>query len=445
MSSTLLRNTNYKWWAFLAVSAGTFTSVVDHGTVIVALPTIADHFHTELPTLQWIVVGYGLTISALILPIGRLSDLVGRKRICVTGFVVFMLAAILAGFSTHVVALILARVLMGCGAAMTQSTGMAIAAALLVISKDRVQQDGPRPTFDGLGAALSAGALTTLLVGLTIGPRIGWTSPSMAFAAIGFPGFLGAFIWWELRTSDPMLDLRLFKRRVFAFGVSAGFISFLGTSSILFMMPLYLQSVLGYGPATVGLIMVPNALAMIIMGPLSGRLSDRYGWRKLNVGGLCLSATGILLLSRITETSPLGLVMAGMILQSSGLGMFNSPNTSSILSVVDQSKYGVVSALTQLIRNSATVTSIAVATAIVTATMASMGHPPSLQAVSEGASADVFRAFTSGLRTAYLVMGSLLLVGVVISFLKGGGSGEVVSPLMVGEVRVESSPANGGG
>ena len=211
------------------------------------------------------------------------------------------------------------------------------------------------------------------------------------------------------------------------------------------MMPLYLQSVLGYGPATVGLIMVPNALAMIIMGPLSGRLSDRYGWRKLNVGGLCLSATGILLLSRITETSPLGLVMAGMILQSSGLGMFNSPNTSSILSVVDQSKYGVVSALTQLIRNSATVTSIAVATAIVTATMASMGHPPSLQAVSEGASADVFRAFTSGLRTAYLVMGSLLLVGVVISFLKGGGSGEVVSPLMVGEVRVESSPANGGG
>lgn len=445
MSSTLLRNTNYKWWAFLAVSAGTFTSVVDHGTVIVALPTIADHFHTELPTLQWIVVGYGLTISALILPIGRLSDLVGRKRICVTGFVVFMLAAILAGFSTHVVALILARVLMGCGAAMTQSTGMAIAAALLVLSKDRVQQDGPRPTFDGLGAALSAGALTTLLVGLTIGPRIGWTSPSMAFAAIGFPGFLGAFIWWELRTSDPMLDLRLFKRRVFAFGVSAGFISFLGTSSILFMMPLYLQSVLGYGPATVGLIMVPNALAMIIMGPLSGRLSDRYGWRKLNVGGLCLSATGILLLSRITETSPLGLVMAGMILQSSGLGMFNSPNTSSILSVVDQSKYGVVSALTQLIRNSATVTSIAVATAIVTATMASMGHPPSLQAVSEGASADVFRAFTSGLRTAYLVMGSLLLVGVVISFLKGGGSGEVVSPLMVGEVRVESSPANGGG
>ena len=445
MSSTLLRNTNYKWWAFLAVSAGTFTSVVDHGTVIVALPTIADHFHTELPTLQWIVVGYGLTISALILPIGRLSDLVGRKRICVTGFVVFMLAAILVGFSTHVVALILARVLMGCGAAMTQATGMAIAAALLVLSKDQVQQDGPRPTFDGLGAALSAGALTTLLVGLTIGPRIGWTSPSMAFAAIGFPGFLGAFIWWELRTSDPMLDLRLFKRRVFAFGVSAGFISFLGTSSILFMMPLYLQSVLGYGPATVGLIMVPNALAMIIMGPLSGRLSDRYGWRKLNVGGLCLSATGILLLSRITETSPLGLVMAGMILQSSGLGMFNSPNTSSILSVVDQSKYGVVSALTQLIRNSATVTSIAVATAIVTATMASMGHPPSLQAVSEGASADVFRAFTSGLRTAYLVMGSLLLVGVVISFLKGGGSGEVVSPLMVGEVRVESSPANGGG
>ncbi len=470
MRSALLRSPSYKWWAFLAVGVGTFTSVVDHGTVIVAMPTIADHFQTDLPTVQWVLVGYALTISALLMPMGRLSDIVGRKQVYIAGFVIFVIGAAVAGSSGNIKILVLARVLQGCGAAMTQSTAMAmlvsifpaaergkalgthlsvvgvgavagpamggllvsldwswvffinipvglvaIVTALIILDNRLFPRPSQRPKFDWLGAALSVGALIALLMAITSGPRIGWESPAISAAAVAFVALLAAFIWWELRTPSPMLDVRLFRQRLFALGVTASFISFLGSTVIMFLMPFYIQSVRGYSPSQLGLIMVPNALAMIVVGPLSGRLSDRFGWRKFAIGGLIISTTGLFLLSRITETTPLAYVMGAMILQSAGLGIFNSPNNSAILSTVDQSRFGVVSALVQLVRNSANVTSIAVTTAIVTATMASMGYQPSLDAVSEVGSEGVLGAFTSGLRTAYWVMGGLVLAAVGLS------------------------------
>ena len=145
-----------------------------------------------------------------------------------------------------------------------------------------------------------------------------------------------------------MLDLRLFKRRVFSLGVSAGFINFLGHSPMRFLMPFYLQAVLGFSPAQMGLILVPNAVAFIIIGPLAGRLSDRYGWRKFTTSGLLLSAAGLFILSRVTETSPLGLAMAGMIIQTLGMGMFQPANNSSILSTLEPARYGVVGGLLNL-------------------------------------------------------------------------------------------------
>ena len=126
MRRALVQSPNYKWWVFGAVGLGTFTSVVDHGSLNVALPTIAEHFDTDLPTVQWVVAGYALTISALLLPMGRLSDIIGRKQVYLSGFVIFVIGAALAATSNHIMTLILSRVLQGCGAAMIQGTGMAI-------------------------------------------------------------------------------------------------------------------------------------------------------------------------------------------------------------------------------------------------------------------------------------------------------------------------------
>lgn len=311
----------------------------------------------------------------------------------------------------------------------------ALTAALAILDKGRLQQAGVRARFDWPGAALSTGVLVAFLSAMTSGPRSGWDSPVVALGMAAFVLLLGAFIWWELRSPNPMLELRLFRVRLFSMGAAAGFIAFMGTSSLIFLMPFYLQTVAGYSPAQVGLIMMPNALCFIILGPISGRLSDRYGFRPFNVAGSLLITGGLLLLSRIDEATPLWTVMTGMVLTSSGMGTFNSPNNSSILSTVALSRYGVVSALLHLVRNSANVTSIAVSTAIVTATMASMGQAPSLDAV-----ADAPAAFTAGMRTACLMLAGLLAVGVVVSFLKGGRRTEPVA-----EPRLTNAPGAGNG
>lgn len=470
------QNQNYKWWVFGALAIGLFASVSDYGSVTVALPSIAEHFNTDLPTSQWVVIGYALTISALLMPMGRLSDIVGRKHVYVSGFAIFVIGAVLAGLSPGILTLILAKAFQGVGAAMTQGTSMAMiidtfrdeergralglqmsvvgaggvtgpamggflvgafgwrsvffvnvglglaatVAALVVLDGRHMARDGRGSGFDWIGAGLSTAALVTFLLAMTGGHRFGWVSASMASALVGVLALVGLFVWWELRCTAPMFDVRLFKSRLFTMGVSASFISFVGMSSVRFLMPFYLQAVLGYSPTQVGLIIVPSAFCMIVMGPVSGRLSDRYGWRRFNVSGLMMSAVGLFLLSRVTETSPLGLVMGGMILQSLGVGTFNAPNNSSILSTVDPSKYGVVAGFLNLVRNSGNVTSIALGTAIVTATMASMGFPATLAAVEEGATGELFHAFTSGLRFAFLAMGSLVVVGIVFSFMKGG-------------------------
>ena len=466
MRSAITQSPNYKWWAFSAVAVGGFTSALDQLSVTVALPTIAEHFGSDLPTAQWMIVGYGLTVSVMLLPMGRLGDIVGRKQVYLAGFLIFVLCAALAGSSQNIAILILARVIQGCGAAMIQSTGramiipifsseergkvlgaqmsvtgagaiagpalggllvstlgwqwvffinvpagiLALVAVFLLVKQSHSPEGSPRSQFDWLGSALSIGTLVAFLLAITNGYRIGWLSPPILAGAVIFLVLLALFVWWELRTTAPMLDLRLFRLRSFSLGTTAAYLSFLGIFPIFFLMPFYFQNVRGYSPGEIGLIMVPSFLGMIVMAPVGGVLSDRYGWRPFKVGGLAFSVVGLAILSQIGEDSELGLVMTGMILQGCGMGIFGSPNTNAVLSAVDQSRYGVVSAFLGLLRNSASVISTAVATAIVTVTMVSMGYPPSLEAVSEAPD-----AFVLGLRRTYIVLVFLLLLAMALS------------------------------
>ena len=475
--AAIVRRPGYKYWVFGAIAVGTLGSVVDHGSTNVALPTIARHFNTDLPTIQWLVIAYILTITALLLPMGRLADIVGRKKVYIAGSLVFVLGADLAGSSSSLSMLILSRILQGIGAAMTQGTSMAIitsifpphqrgkaiglimtvvgsgavagpaiggvlveafdwpyvffinvplgllaiGAALVVLQEDGPGQEsqGQRSKFDWLGAALSTGALVTLLMAMTNGHKSGWTSLPILVAALSFFALMVSFIWWELRTSNPMMDLRLFQRKTFSLGVSAAFFNFLGSSAVLVLMPFYLQGVLGFSPRTAGFTLMPGAVCMALMGPVSGELSDRFGWRWFTVGGLASSTAGLFLFSRLTENSSLAMVFPALILTSTGMGTFYSPNSSSVFSAVEQEKYGIVSALLNLVRNGANIISLAMATAVVTVTMGSMGFEPSLDAVSEAAGTGVEHAFSVGLRNAFLTMMGLLLISMAVSAVKG--------------------------
>ena len=499
MLSAITRSPHYKWWAFGAIAIGTFAAVTDQGSVNVALPSIASHFSTDIPSVQWVVIGYALTISALLMPMGHLADLVGRKNVYIAGSLVLILGASIAGSSPNLVVLVLSRLLQGAGAAMTQGTSMAITidafpsnergkaigsimtivgtgavvgpavggvlvdalgwrsvflanipmvllgvtAGMTVLVQDNRGKDQPslpsppaarllastaggpgggparhRASFDWWGAALSTGALVLFLLAITNGHRFGWYTPPILVGAAGFVVLSAAFIWWELRCPNPLFELRFFRRPTFSFGVLAGFMIFVGSSSVLFLTPFYLQRVMGYSPREAGLIVIPGAICMALLGPISGRLSDRYGWRTFTIGGLALSAIGLFILSYSNEASSLFQVMPALMLMSSGMGIFYSPNSSSILSAVERERYGVVSGFLNLVRNAGNVTSVAFATAIVTATMGAMGYAPTLEAVQVGGAAGVGAAFVTGLRNAYLTMAGLMVVAMVVSAFK---------------------------
>ena len=435
------------------------------------MPTISEHFDTDLPKAQWVLVGYLLSISALLLPMGRLSDIVGRKRVYLSGFGLFVVSAVLAASSGSFALLVGARVLMGVGSAMIQGTSMAIVvstfpeaergkalglqmsavgsggvagpilgglivgtvgwqgvflasavlgliaivAAQIVLTRRPEEAETRRVGFDWLGAGLSSLVLITFLLAVSNGATVGWTSPAIVIAAVAVVVLLAAFIWWEVASSDPMLDLRLFRRPLFAFGALTRFISFLGVSAVRFLMPFYLQLVRGYTVGQVGLVVVPSAAALILTGPLGGRLSDRFGWRLPSVSGLMLSAVGLLVLSQVSELTPLWLVVVVMVVQSTGSGIFGAPNSSAVLSAVEREGYGVASGFLNLVRNAGNVTGIAVATAVVTAVMSSHGVAPNLAEVAERAEPQALLAFVSGLRFAYGIAAASVLLGAFLS------------------------------
>ena len=475
MLASIKAGASYKWWVFATIAVGTFVSVVDTGTVLIALPEIEEHFQSDLPTVQWVVVGNALAISALILPMGRLGDIVGRKWVYIGGLVIFVAGSALAGVAANPSWLISAKVFQGLGSAMIQGNGMAtvissfsgaergkalgshmsvvgsgaiagpalggllvaafgwrsvffvnvpIGVLTILVSCLLLQQqsrtDSPQgrsgPAFDWLGAWLSGLALLGFLLVVGNGHRLGWTSPAVLMVSVATVAALTAFIWWELRTAAPMLDLRLFRRKLVAIGIGVAWLSFLGSQASRFMMPFYMQRVLELSPRDVGLLLIPPALCMVLLGPISGRLSDRFGWRVLTVLGLsCSAAAAFVFAAMLTESSSVVIIVLLLMLQSCGMALFNSPNNSSVLGSVDRTQYGVVSSLTQLVRNSANVTSIAIATTVVVITMANFGVEPSLDAVSP----EVAHAFVSGLKWAFLVMGALLVVGIVLAIVRG--------------------------
>ncbi len=498
-SQRIQRSPRYKWWAYGAIAIGMFLTVMDQSGINIALPEIAEHFTLDIPTVQWISLGYVLSTSALLMPMGRLSDMVGRKRVYMAGFAVFICMGLLAGFSQSFLWLIGAKVVQGIGAAAIQANGMAmitevfpenergravglytaiigtgaitgpivggflvsglgwraiffagapvgllalLSAMVVLRGRARLQPGVRKVVFDWGGAALSSGALVSFLLAMTNAHRLGWESPTIIAGLALSVVLAAAFIWWELRADNPMLDLSFFKSRVFSMSISARFLSFLGGTSVYFLMPFYLIQVQGYRASKAGLIMVAGSIMMAVMGPISGRLSDKIGTRWLTVFGMASSTCAMLVFSRLTLDSPPYHVVAGMLLSGLGMGSFSSTNTSAILSSLPRSRYGIVSAFVNLTRTSANLTGIALTTTIVTLTMASLGFEPSLAAVSGDEGEGVREAFVAGFTKAFLVSASLMFLAMFLSLVRPDTS---TAPAPVAEQAAkEQQPASPG-
>lgn len=445
----------HKFHAFLVCVTGIFVTVFDTSSSIVALPTIALELATDLPTAQWVILGNSLTIAALLVPLGRLSDSIGRKRIYVFGCCLFSIGAVLAAVSAGIHWLIGARVLVGIGSAMTQSTAMAImvgnygaherarmlgwqmtgvglgaivgpatgglivgtvgwralfamtAVAMIAIAiagqlvlEHRGRRERLDASYDVTGALLFSCLLVTALLALTLGPRYGWTEPR-ALVNYALVVVLGAaFVAAERRSNAPLIDVSLFRAGAFAVGALGSVVAFMGVSATRFLAPFFFQAVKGIDPSRVGLLMMPAAVVTAVAGPFVGRFADRFGVRLFANVGIAISMLGLVQFYLLEVTSPVWLVVTALMTMALGLSTFSAPNSTSMLNAVDARSHGFASGFVNLCRNTGNVIGIAFGTAFVTLTMANAGYPPSLDRVGPRADQGLLAAFTEGFSRA---------------------------------------------
>ena len=474
--NSLTRLRENAWVVFSAIGVGMFLTMMDQSAINIALPEIASDFQADLPDVQWMAVGYGLATGALILPMGKLADAIGRKRLFVLGLIIISVGAIFAGFAGNLQVAIIARLVQGLGAAMMQANALAIMISVfpptrrgmvigifmtivgvasvigpaiggvvveligwrwLLISasplgflcttlafiflpaSESIDIGRRLKEFDWMGSVLFALILTIFMLTITNGHRIGWMS-SVSIGAWILTGCMTVALFFEQRSQKiPLIPVHLFKRKLFSMGSGASFFTFLSGTAVFFIMPFYLQGVLGLSPTIAGFVIMPMAGAFAVSGPLAGFVSDRYGWTRIELLGLGMAACSLIFLSFIDQDTRMVYLLPFLALIGMGMGFFYSPNSSSVLSVINSSDYGVGTAFLNLIRNSANIIGISMATMIITAMMAHSGFEASLDAGNDPNYGDGIKiAFISGLSLTLRIQGFLILASVLLTVTK---------------------------
>jgi Na+/melibiose symporter-like transporter len=274
-----------------------------------------------------------------------------------------------------------------------------------------------RPAFDYLGALLFSTFLVALLLTLTLGPSLGWLAPTTITGVLAAALLLAAFVVAERRTAAPMLDLALFRQAEFALAALAALVVFLGISATRFLVPFFLQSVQGYNPATVGLLIVPAAVITAIAAPFAGRFADRWGVRLLANIGMGITTLGFGVFTVLHATTPAWVVVVGLMVMSLGMAVFGAANSAAILNSAAADAEGATAGFVNLCRNSGNVIGVAFGTVLVTLTMGAAGYPPSLVAVNPEADPGILSAFAGGIAITATMLTALATA--VLAFVVG--------------------------
>ena len=396
---------------------GAFMGPVDGSIVNTVLPNITSYFKTDISIAQWVPTVYLVTISCLILLYGRLGDMVGYKRIFLTGLAAFVVASILCGSSQSIWMLIVFRGLQGLAAGLLMAVGYAIiTGAFPPIERGRAMGIyavsiaaglGLGPTFGGLiaqylswhyvffvnvpigiaaliwgsrvipksatnpgqrldvaGAVTALVFLSSLLLYANQGETWGWASPR-SLALVGTAVVFGAlFIWIERTSTQPMLNLQLYSNRRFRYASTSTLLSFVALYAIVFLTPFYLSFVLHFNILKVGLALIASPLATMFVAPVSGAMSDRFGTRFFAVLGMCIAAAGLYLMSGLHASDNVWDVVWRLVIIGFGLGMFQSPNNSEIMGSVPPWHLGIASGIIAAMRNVGMVLGIAISGAV---------------------------------------------------------------------------------
>jgi EmrB/QacA subfamily drug resistance transporter len=464
---------DYRWWLLAVTSLGALLASLTSGTLVIALPDILRDLHTDLFSLLWIVVGYTIVTTVLVLNAGRLADKFGRARAYMVGMAVFTLASIGCGVAPDAATLILGRVVQGVGGAFMFATssalvtdafprrelGRALGINAMVVGAGLilgpilggwlttfgwravfwinvpvgllgvglaylvlVEQARPQRAVsnDWLGSGLYLVALLALTTAMAFGGIYGWTTWWIVGGVILFVVTMPILLWVESRVRTPLLDLSLFRDRLFLMGNLTGLLNGVARNGVLFLLVFYLQGAEGKDPVEAGIELAPLAIGLLVLSPISGALADRHGSRLLATAGMLVTAVGLAGLTTIQVGTPYWQLAIWQLVIGAGSGLFNSPNTSAVMGVVPAEKRGIGAGMRAMLTSTGFVISIALAIGLVTTSM----DPKVLVAIFAGTQIGGqgidLGPFIDALHLAFGAGVVVSLIGAAISMARGG-------------------------
>lgn len=466
-----------RWAALGALCTSLVVVTIDNTILNTAIPTLARELQATTVDLQWITNAYTLAFAALLITAGGLGARFGHRRILLTGLTLFALGSAFAALSHTSMQLIGWRTVMGAAAALvmpatlslvvsmfapqergraigiwsaTAGLGIAIgpvaggvllehfswgsvfwinvplvagviAATVFLVPPARGITKG---SFDIPGLLLSAGGLALIVDALTQASLRGWSSPVTVLEIVSATALLAGFVWWELRASAPMTDVRIFTSRVFSTSNAILAVTFFALFGVLFTYTQYLQLVRGYGPLVAGVGAVPFAIVMATVASSSDRMVGRFGVRSSIATGLAVMSAGLLVLSIAADRyAPFGILAAIMALVGAGMGLVMAPATTTSMSSVAPQQASMASSINSVVRELGGVLGVAVIGTVVATVFRSRFEPgvgtstadpaqihagaPPASALTDAAN----QAYTSAMSTGIQICAAVAFVG----------------------------------
>ena len=438
LSDTL--TSRHRWLIFAALGSGVFLDSLEISIVAVILPTLVTELQVGFALVQWVVLSFTLTKTALVLSVGRLGDMIGKRPVFLVGTVAFMVGSVLAGLAPNIELLLLFRVIQAVGGAFATALSMGILTEVFPVSERgkalgvfsasvslggiagpflggllldflswrwvffigipigfvslyfawRYMPSSPprgRQRFDWAGSISLAACLLTLMLFLTFGQGAGYRSPAMlglfALSVLAFALFMRT----ERRVQDPLINLAIFRNAQFSLNLSMRLISFIVLGGVYLLLPFYLTNMLQLEPVVVGLLLTTSWVSFGVASPIAGILSDRLGYRRIAGAGLVLMAFGCYAVSTLSvDTSILGYVLRVSVL-GLGMGMFQSPNNSAVMGSVPRERLGIASGINVIARTLGRTSGIAALGALWASRVTAHAGPDYVGSVTEAAAA----------------------------------------------------------
>ncbi len=447
-----------QWLLLVAAGFSSFMVSMQGSALNAILPFVARSLGVDLFTIQWVVLVYLIVGSGLLLAFGRLGDMIGQRRLFLTGFAVFISGSVLSSLAPNVLWLISTRIIQAVGGGMLTSSSaplitkrlppthrgrglsaqivmvycgltagpavggaladtlgwrwvflvnipvglVAAAITLAAVPKDEITPS--KQPFDVAGALTFMAGLASLFILIGGGQ---WFFGGNAILLVVILFSTGAFVILELRCQEPMLDLRLFKSRFFSAATTSAMINYTGYSTMAFLVPFYLVTGMGYGATNAGVLITAMPIAMLMFAPFSGWLSDKFGPRIPASLGMAFLAGGIFLFARLGSTPSVKEIIPRLVLAGMGLGLFSSANGSAIMGSVPMHRQGVANGVVSTARQLGMMLGVSIATAVFSA------RYPLYSKLGEAS------ATTAAAGDAFLLSAAIVLVGVFTSLVRG--------------------------